>query len=42
MPGTSYRLIVKIRYRGGKVFIKRVLAHAGYSKGEWKNECTGD
>jgi mRNA interferase HigB len=36
IKGTKYRLIVKIEYKFQKVFIKHVLTHAEYDKGEWK------
>lgn len=34
--GNKYRLIVKIEYRWGMVFIKNILTHAEYDKGDWK------
>lgn len=37
IKGNSYRLIVKIR--GQRIYIKHVLTHAEYSKGNWTNEC---
>jgi mRNA interferase HigB len=36
VKGNRYRLVVKIEYRFGLVFIKEVLTHAEYDKGEWK------
>ncbi len=36
IKGNSYRLIVKIEYQWQKIFIKHVLTHAEYDKGEWK------
>lgn len=36
IKGGSYRLIVKIEYRWQMIFIKHVLTHAEYGKGEWK------
>jgi mRNA interferase HigB len=41
IKGTKYRLIVWINYQTQKVFIRHVLSHAEYSKGVWKNDCTG-
>jgi mRNA interferase HigB len=35
IKGNSYRLIVKIEYEYGLVFIKAVLTHAEYDKGGW-------
>jgi mRNA interferase HigB len=40
IKGNKYRLIAKISYRRGRVYIKHVLAHAEYDKGDWKNECS--
>jgi mRNA interferase HigB len=36
IKGNSYRLIVKIEYEFGLIFIKRVLTHAECDKGAWK------
>jgi mRNA interferase HigB len=36
IKGNAYRLIVKIEYEYGLVFIKDVLTHAEYDKGAWK------
>ncbi len=36
IKGNSYRLIVEINYRSGRIFIRHVLTHAVYDKGEWK------
>ena len=36
IKGNSYRLIVKIEYQLGLIFIKHVLTHADYDKGVWK------
>ncbi len=36
IKGNDYRLITKIEYRWGLVFIKEVLTHAEYDKGDWK------
>ncbi|HXG67629.1 MAG TPA: type II toxin-antitoxin system HigB family toxin [Blastocatellia bacterium] len=41
IKGNVYRLIVKIVYRLQRIYVRRVLAHAEYDKGEWKNECSG-
>ncbi|HWZ42607.1 MAG TPA: type II toxin-antitoxin system HigB family toxin [Candidatus Saccharimonadales bacterium] len=34
--GNNYRLITKIEYRKGLVFIKDVLTHIEYDKKDWK------
>jgi mRNA interferase HigB len=36
IKGNHCRLITKIEYRWGLVFIKHVLTHAQYDKGDWK------
>ncbi|MGH9709079.1 MAG: type II toxin-antitoxin system HigB family toxin [Candidatus Acidiferrales bacterium] len=35
MKGNNYRLITEINYRTQKIFLRHVLTHAEYSKGEW-------
>ena len=36
IKGNDYRLIVKIELRWQMIFIKHVLTHAEYDKGDWK------
>jgi len=36
IKGNSYRLVTEVNYRTGRVFLRTVLTHAEYSKGEWK------
>ena len=36
--GNNYRLITKIVFPKGKVYIRAVLTHAEYDKGDWKND----
>jgi mRNA interferase HigB len=36
IKGNAYRLIVKIEYRWKLIFIKHVLTHEEYEKGEWR------
>jgi mRNA interferase HigB len=36
IAGNRFRLIVKIEYEYKKIFIKHLLTHADYTKGEWK------
>ncbi len=36
IKGNAYRLITEINYQTGRVFLRRVLTHAEYSKGAWK------
>jgi len=34
--GNKYRLITSIHFNRGKVYIRHVLTHAEYDKGDWK------
>jgi mRNA interferase HigB len=36
--GNKYRLIAVIHYNRRKVFVRHVLTHADYARGDWKNE----
>lgn len=36
IKGNAYRLITEINYRTRRIFLRHVLTHAEYSKGEWK------
>lgn len=38
LGGNKYRLIAEINYRRGKVFIRHMLTHAEYDRGDWKGE----
>lgn len=37
--GNKYRLIAKIRYRIQRIYIRRILTHAEYDRGLWKEDC---
>ena len=37
IKGNEYRLIVKIEYKFGLIFIHKVLTHEEYNKGRWKS-----
>jgi len=37
--GNKYRLIVKVRYRTKRVYIRFVLTHSDYDKDSWKEDC---
>lgn len=34
--GNAYRLVVRVLFEYGRVYIKRVMTHAEYSKDRWK------
>jgi mRNA interferase HigB len=36
IKGNAYRLIVKIEYRWQIIFVRHLLTHNDYDKGEWK------
>jgi mRNA interferase HigB len=36
IKGNAYRLLVKIDYQAGVIFIREVLTHADYDKDRWK------
>ena len=36
--GNKYRLIASIHFNRGKVYIRHVLTHAEYDRGDWKND----
>jgi len=36
--GNKYRLIAAIHYNRKKVFIRAVLTHADYDRGDWKRK----
>lgn len=38
IKGNSYRLVAKIEYRWGLIFVKKVLTHAEYDRGSWKKK----
>jgi mRNA interferase HigB len=37
IKGNHYRLIVEIDYRSGTIFVRHILTHADYDKGNWKS-----
>ena len=37
--GNKFRLVVKINYQTHNVFVRAVLSHAEYDKGNWKKDC---
>jgi mRNA interferase HigB len=38
IAGNKYRLVTAIHYNRGKVFVRNVLTHAGYDRGDWKEK----
>jgi mRNA interferase HigB len=39
IKGNEYRLIVWIKYRTGRIYIRHVLTHAEYTRESWKHDC---
>ena len=39
IKGNEYRLIVWIKYRAGRIYIRHVLTHAEYNRENWKHDC---
>lgn len=37
--GNKFRLIVKIRYKIQRIYIRFVLTHKEYNKDKWKSDC---
>lgn len=37
--GNKYRVIAAVHYNRRKVYIRHVLTHAEYSRGDWKADC---
>ncbi len=36
IKGNAYRLITAIHYDRGRIYIRELLTHAEYDKGDWK------
>jgi mRNA interferase HigB len=36
IKGNAYRLITEINFHTGRIFLRHVLTHAEYSKGDWR------
>ena len=36
LTGNRYRLVARVNYKTKRLFILRILTHAEYSKGGWK------
>ncbi len=37
--GNKFRLVVIVHFNRGKVYIRHVMTHQEYTKGEWKGDC---
>ena len=37
--GNKYRLVVTARLEYGRIYIRRVMTHAEYDQGKWKEDC---
>jgi mRNA interferase HigB len=40
--GNKFRLVVVAHFDRGKLYIRRIMTHAEYSKNRWKDECLGN
>ena len=38
IAGNTYRLITVIHFNTGRVYVRRVLTHAAYDRGTWKDD----
>lgn len=36
--GNKYRLVVRIVYKTGKIYVHRVMTHKEYDRGDWKKD----
>jgi len=36
IKGNSFRIIVEVNFKTGRIYIRHVLTHAEYTKGAWK------
>lgn len=36
--GNKYRLVAAVHYRGGRVYVRKILSHSEYDKGKWKKD----
>jgi mRNA interferase HigB len=39
--GNKFRLVVVAHFNRGKLYVRKVMTHAEYSKGRWKDDCLG-
>jgi mRNA interferase HigB len=37
--GNKYRLVVVPHFNRGKLYVRKVMTHAEYSKNRWKDDC---
>jgi mRNA-degrading endonuclease HigB of HigAB toxin-antitoxin module len=37
--GNKFRLVVVVHFNRGKLYSRKVMTHAEYSKNQWKGEC---
>ena len=38
IAGNAYRLITVIHFNTGRVYVRRVLTHAAYTRGTWQDD----
>lgn len=36
--GNKFRLVARVEYRLGRIYIRRVLTHQEYDKDDWKDD----
>ena len=37
--GNKFCLVVKIRYRIGRIYVRHIMTHVEYDRGKWKDDC---
>jgi mRNA interferase HigB len=40
--GNKYRIIAAVHYNRRKVYVRHVLTHAEYDRGDWKSDCESE
>jgi mRNA interferase HigB len=39
ISGNKFRLVVVVHFNRGRLYIRHVMTHQEYDKGEWKGDC---
>lgn len=37
--GNKYRLVAKVRYKIGRIYVRNIMTHSEYDKEKWKKDC---